>query len=175
MIYEYFGSKEALYKRVLEDVYGRLGECETFLTAHPDEIDAVEAVRTLVPAYFAFLKDNPTYVRMVMWENIHEARYFDEQQLAGVRNPIKRTMKEIIRKGQAEGRFRSDVDDSQFLLSLFACCFNYFSNIHTMTRVMNADLSTDEQMQQRIVDITNMLLAHLLLPPTDLTADTGNG
>ena len=65
MLYEYYGSKEELYKTVLENVYGRLGACETFLTAHTGELDVVEAIRSIIPAYFSFLKANQSYVRML--------------------------------------------------------------------------------------------------------------
>lgn len=165
MLYEYYGSKEELYKTVLENVYGRLGACETFLTAHTGELDVVEAIRSIIPAYFSFLKANQSYVRMVMWENINEARYFDERELYGVRDPMKRAMREILRRGKEEGRFRQDIDETQLLLTIFACCFNYFSNIYTLTRVLSADLMAEEQIQKRVDSITEMILTYILAEP----------
>lgn len=172
MLYEYYGSKEELYKTVLETVYGRLGACEAFLTAHTDELDVVEAIRSLVPAYFSFLKANQSYVRMVMWENINEARYFDERGLDGVRDPIKRAMRDILRRGKEEGRFRRDIDETQLLLTLFACCFNYFSNVYTMTRVLGADLMAEEQIQRRVDSITEMILTYILSDPEQVSHHT---
>ena len=79
MLYAYFGSKESLYKTVLEEVYNRLNQCEASVIACASEMDAREAIRKLVHLYFAFLRENETYVRMVMWENLNRAQYFDEQ------------------------------------------------------------------------------------------------
>ena len=128
MLYAYFGSKEALYKTVLEAVYQRLNQWEAPIIACANELDGQEAIRKLVNLYFAYLRENETYVRMVMWENLHRARYFDEQGLAQVRNPIRRALRQILANSQAQGVFREGIDEKQVLMTLFACTYNYFSN-----------------------------------------------
>jgi Na+/proline symporter len=47
------------------------------------------------------------------------------------------------------------------LLSLFALTFNYFSNLHTLTRLMHVDLADPAQKELRIASITDLLLAQL--------------
>ena len=125
------------------------------------EMDAREAIRKLVHLYFAFLRENETYVRMVMWENLNRAQYFDEQGLAQVRNPIRRALKQILANGQALGEFREGVEEPQVLMSLFACTYNYFSNLYTMNRVLGAQLNSPEEMEKRAESISQMLLAYL--------------
>ena len=73
-----------------------------------------------------------------MWENLNRAQYFDEQGLAQVRNPIRRALKQILANGQTLGEFREGVEEPQVLMSLFACTYNYFSNLYTMNRVLGA-------------------------------------
>lgn len=161
MLYEYYGSKEGLYGTVLQSVYQRLGDCEAFLTAHPEAPDVSEAIGALVNAYFAFLKENPTYVRMVMWENLYGARHFDSQGLGGVRDPVKKAIQTLLRRGKETGVFRPGADEEQVLMTLFACTFNFFSNIHTMSRVMGEDLSQETVISRRAEQITDMLLCYL--------------
>lgn len=159
MIYAYFSSKEGLYMAVLEAVYGRLADCEA--ASGLELLPEGEAIAALVRAYFDFLSANDSYVRMVMWENLHRAQYMDARELGGVRDPMRRAMAKLIQRGKASGRFRADADEDQALLSLFALTFNYFSNQHTMTRVMRRDLLTPSEKEKRIAAITSMLLADL--------------
>lgn len=161
MIYEYYGNKEELYKTVLENVYRRLGECEQIITGCSAEVDATEAIRMIIPAYFTFLRNNDSYVKMVMWENLNQAKYFDEKGLSDIRNPMKRALREIIQNGQTRGQFRPDIDVAQVLMTLFACTYNYFSNIHTMNRVMKTDLHSAEEIRQRVEHVTELLLRFL--------------
>lgn len=158
MIYAYYGSKEQLYEAVLSAVYTRLRDCE--MTPVADE-DPRRAIQSLVHAYFVFLKDNPSYVRMVMWENLYEARHFDEGGLLDVRNPMRQAMRDLLRRGKAAGIFRMDVEEEQLLMTLFACTFNYFSNIHTMTRVMKRDLLSEEALSAREADVVLLLRRYL--------------
>jgi len=157
----HIGNKETLYKIVLERVYQRLNDSEEEIIRCAETADAENAIRSLVHTYFVFLRDNPSYVRMVMWENLNEGRYFDEQNLSDIRNPIKKALHTILTNGQKQGKFIHVPDEKQLLMTLFACPFNYFSNRHTMQRIMDADFSDEQEMNRRIAFITDMLLSYL--------------
>ena len=159
MIYAYFGSKEGLYMAVLEAVYARLGQCEA--ASGLENLEEEAAIAALVEAYFRFLAENDSYVRMVMWENLHRGKYMDAKNLHQVRDPMRRAMSQLIARGKASGRFRAGADEEQALLSLFALTFNYFSNRHTLSRVMHKDLMDEGEKRRRIAAITAMLLADL--------------
>ena len=163
MIYAYFGSKEELYRIVLERIYRRLSEWERFLTDSPEgrQQDVRAALASLVRAYFTFLRENPSYVRMLMWENLYEARHFDAMELGKVRDPLRRALRALLEQGKREGRFRADADEQQVLMTLFACPFNFFSNIHTMSRVMQTDLSADGMIEARAEAVIDMMLTYL--------------
>jgi len=161
MLYEYYGSKEGLYGEVLRRVYQRLSDCERFFTADEFTGDIIGAIGPLVNAYLTFVRSDPVYVRMVMWENLYGARHFDEYGLGNVRDPMKRALSRLLRRGKDAGVFRPDAEEDQVLMTIFACTFNYFSNIHTMTRVMGCDLASDEQIARRAAQITEMLTCYL--------------
>ena len=69
MIYYYFGSKEDLYRAVLEKAYSRIRAAEASLPL--DSLDAVEALRRLVEQTFENDAANEDFVRLVAIENIH--------------------------------------------------------------------------------------------------------
>ncbi|NLA83936.1 MAG: TetR/AcrR family transcriptional regulator, partial [Clostridiales bacterium] len=129
MIYEYFGNKEELYKTVLVHVYGRLGERETKLL--DQEIDPVDAVKKLIRLHFDFLRDNPTYVSLLLWENLNQGHSFERKGIKEIRDPALQQIRKVIRRGKAEGAFRKEADEDQFLLSLLTFSFPYFSNRFT--------------------------------------------
>ena len=76
MIYEYFGNKEELYKVVLARSYNRLTKMEMILLSK--DISATDAIKEIVRLYFEFLNNNPSYVNLIMWENLNEGKYMDE-------------------------------------------------------------------------------------------------
>ena len=78
MIYSYFGNKEELYQRVLAEVYMRLARREEELQLEKD--NPVKAIEQIVAMYFDFLKQDMNFVKLVMWENLNEARYLQQSQ-----------------------------------------------------------------------------------------------
>jgi TetR/AcrR family transcriptional regulator len=73
MIYEYFGSKEQLYSEVLGVVYSRITEREKELLN--DNTDCIQAIRNIIAMYFEFLNSDRNFVKLIMWENLNQARY----------------------------------------------------------------------------------------------------
>ena len=159
MLYEYFGNKESLYAHVLENVYQDLNEEEDLVFSGNGDYE--EALRSIIATYFRFLSNHPEFVRMLMWENLYEARHFDAMELGKVRDPLRRALRALLEQGKREGRFRADADEQQVLMTLFACPFNFFSNIHTMSRVMQTDLSADGMIEARAEAVIDMMLAYL--------------
>lgn len=160
MIYQYYGSKEGLYTAVLREVYERLATLEVSLLH--DEGDCKEAIRKLVLMYFDFLKNNPTFVKMVMWENLCSATHFNEADIHNVKDTAIDALKNLIRRGKNEGVFRQDADESQLILSFHTFCFPYFSNMHTLSLLLNMDMSTQESMKARAEFIADTILNMLI-------------
>ena len=73
MIYYYFGSKEGLYIRVLEEAYRRIRDIEKSL--HLDDLAPEDALRRLVGFTVDYQLANPDFIRIVMTENIHRASF----------------------------------------------------------------------------------------------------
>ena len=84
MIYYYFGDKEGLYGRVLEEAYRqvRAGEQELEL----DHLPPVEALKLLAEFTFDHHSRHPDFIRIVMIENIHHGAYLEQSELIRLLN-----------------------------------------------------------------------------------------
>lgn len=159
MIYQYYGSKEELYKTVLKNVYDRLTDSEEMVILNHK--DCITQITELIRTYFFFLRDNPTYVRMVMWENLNYGQYFKEKELGSVKNPIRLELGRIIEEGKCNGMISEHVDEEEIFQSLIACSFNYFSNCWTMKQILNRDLEHEEEIEYRIKQVTRMIITYV--------------
>lgn len=156
MIYAYFGSKENLYITVLDNVYQRLATSEEELLS--EESDPIDAVKRLIRHDFEFLAGNASFVKMVMWENLNEAKYMKQSDAV----PIKRTAMKFLRKklneGMEQGIFRADLDVEETILFINLFCFACFSNIHTMSHIMGVDFSGDNEIKKHCAYVMDVIL-----------------
>ncbi len=159
MIYEYYGSKEELYKAVLVTVYGRLSNLELGILT--DKTNPINAIKKLIEMYFVFLKENPTYVNLLQWENLNKGQYIKDTNFTGIKDPTLELLRKIISKGKAEGAFRQEVDTEQIIVSLLTYCFSYFSNRYTLSKLLDKKLDDNENITKRIEHVTSMFLTYL--------------
>ena len=113
-IYQYFGNKEGLYKAVLVTVYSRLSNKEQLLLS--EDIPCVDAIKKIIRLYFEFLKDNPTYVNLIQWENLNKGKYIRDIDFSNVKDPAFEQMRKVLKRGKEEGVIRVDVDSEQVIL-----------------------------------------------------------
>ena len=91
MIYAHFDNKENLYATVLKIVYSRLEEYETPISQM--DFEGVETIRKVILGYFNFLMENPSFVRLVLWENLNDAEYasrIETDIFSGVKSLLKK-------------------------------------------------------------------------------------
>ena len=116
MMYVYFGNKEELYMTILKTVYSRLTEYEEKLFASSNT--GVAAVRDVIMLYCDFLSNNPSFIKLVQWENLMDGRYFAESGAPDLKRSALDMMKRVLQKGVDEGCFRSDIDIEQTAISM---------------------------------------------------------
>ncbi|HHY23801.1 MAG TPA: TetR/AcrR family transcriptional regulator [Clostridiaceae bacterium] len=161
MLYEYFGNKEELYRAVLVEVYSRLSKQEMILLS--EDMCCIDAMKRIIKLYFDFLKNNPTYVNLILWENLNKGEYIKDIDFSGIKDPVFNLFRKVINKGKEDGVFRSDIDTEQVILSLLTYSFAYFSNRYTLTKLLGMKLDTEESIKKRVETVTEMFLCYLCI------------
>lgn len=162
MIYQHFGSKEGLYSAVLRRVYLRNSQIETSVFAKSG-LSCSAAIKSLVREYFYFLKRDENFVRIIMWENLNNAQYLIKAHVTDAKMPLIKSIKKILKEGQEKGEFKKDVSEKQVMLSLIGGAFSYFSNIRTLSVLLDFDMAHDENIEKRIDWIAESLINQIAL------------
>ena len=159
MIYVYFGSKEQLYENVLRRVYGSLADMEGGFDV---SLPADEALRKIILDSFRHLEQNPNFVSLVMRENLNRAKYVDTAGIVPIKSKSIVTVQKIIQRGIDEGIFREDVDINEIVFAVNMYVFSYFSNIYTMPKLVEIDLSDKDKRRKRANMLADMIIGYLM-------------
>lgn len=148
MLYHYFGNKESLFQRTLEDAYGDFRAAEAALNIEQD--DPVTAMRRLVAFTWDYYLDNPEFITLVNSENLHKARHIKGSKTMDVLNrPFVARMEELLRRGAASGAFRSGLDAVQILITVAGLGYHYLNNRYTGAVVYGRDVSSAAALKAR--------------------------
>lgn len=160
MIYAHFESKENLYTKVLLRVYEKLAECEKQFMV--DDLNPLESIKNIIEISFGYLKSNPNFVRMLMWENLNKGMSIPKGELARLKAPSMEYIRKQLVKGKEMGIFRKDIDVYHVSVSLMNFCFAHFSNQHTMASILGRDMTSEEEVRSRAEFITDIIAKYLL-------------
>ena len=163
MVYYYFGDKQGLYAKVLEAAYLRMGqgESETVLDAMaPDE-----ALRRVITFQFDHHRKHPEFIRLLMVENIQNARTLRETGLLEQHHDQARAVLDrIYRRGVAEGVFRPGIDPLKLRLMLSGVSFFNVSNRPSFTALFGDRLWGEEEQQALREMLVETLLTYVMTP-----------
>lgn len=165
MLYHYFGNKEELFQRTLEDAYGDFRDAEARLRIEDD--DPITAFRRLMTFTWTYYIDNPEFITLVNSENLHKARHLKKSERMDTMNkPFVARMHALLERGAAQGLFRRDLDPVQVLITVSGLGFHYLTNRHTGAIVYGRDLMTDEARAARLRFNIDALLRIVCTPET---------
>lgn len=156
MLYAHFTNKETLYTTVLSIVYARMSVIEETLSQN--QKTPLEFIEELICRYFDFLHDNPSFVKLIMWENLNEAKYLSHSEALINRNKGFILIKNILEQGIKDKIFKPDIDVWETILSLNMLCFSYFSNIHTLSYLLGTDYKKTDELKKRRQYIVDLIL-----------------
>lgn len=159
MIFYYFGDKEGLYRAVLEAEYKSVRQAESELSL--EGLAPLEALQKLVEFTFDHHRANPEFIRLVMIENIHNARHLKElQNLASTSSAAISQLERICAAGKAAGVFRADVSPLVLHWQISAMSFFNVANENTFCTNFGAHLfSAEGQAQLRREAVRSILSA----------------
>jgi AcrR family transcriptional regulator len=157
MIYYYFGSKEGLYIRVLEEAYGRIRADEAEL--HLDDQAPEDALRTLVESTVDYHFAHPEFTRLVMTENIHRGEYLARSAVIQALNvPAIDVLRRIYQRGVKARVFRAGIDAVDLHGSISALALFNVANRHTFSLIFQRDLGAPAAFAARRRNIAEMVL-----------------
>ncbi len=156
LAYRYFGNKEGLYKEALRTIYKQFFDLDVELRLMM--LPAEEILEALITNYYAFLHAHTNFVKMITYENLNEGRIAEQLNLGGQKAAVITALQLALQKGQAEGRFRKDIDATELLLSLFALCWYCFTNQFTLGLLLDKDIMSTSNLEARTKHVLELLL-----------------
>lgn len=149
MLYHYFGNKEELFTRILEDAYGDFRAAEAALKIEQD--DPITALKRLVTFTWEYYLANPEFITLVNSENLHKARHIKKsERMDDINKPFIARMQTLLERGVADGLFRPNLDPVQILIVLAGVGFHYLTNRHTGAIVYGRELMSETAKAARL-------------------------
>ena len=150
----FFGSKEELYRAVLERIF-TLSLTRELLKilreqAHQPEARPEEGLRVVIERFFDFLVTHPTFIRITEWEALNGGRYL------GNLPRVITTLREAVQVLQEEARW--DIDAEQFLIDLVALCWFPLAQADTFLKPLGVDGHDPDFLAQRKQHVVQLLL-----------------
>lgn len=149
MIYHYFGSKEKLFKVVLEEAYVGIRSAEQKL--HLDEMEPEEAISTLVRFTWNYYLQHPEFLTLVNSENLHRAKHLATSEIIHqVSGKFVQMVKTILDRGASQGIFREGIDPVQLNITIAAVGYYYLTNRFTGAIVFERDFMSPGALDARL-------------------------
>jgi TetR/AcrR family transcriptional regulator len=166
LIYHYFNSKEDLYLAVLEGIYASLRERQQ--DRHLRELPPAEGIRRLVEITFDHFVATPDLIRLMSVENINFGKYLRRSRsIKPLYRDLLETLEILLKRGQDEGKFRRGVDAVDLYLSISGLAYFFLSNQHTLSWLLDHDLTGRKRVQKRRQHVVEMVLGYLISNPHD--------
>lgn len=149
MIYHYFGSKEALFRAVLEDAYVGIRTAEQQLEL--DQLPPRDALEKLVSFTWQYYLANPEFIRLVNSENLHQARHIKgSERLKDISRKFTNMVADILERGEKQGVFRPGIDPVQLNITIAAIGYYYLTNRFTGAYLYERDFMESAALEARL-------------------------
>jgi TetR/AcrR family transcriptional regulator len=160
MIYYYFGSKDGLYLAALESVYGELMDEERNIDV--DKLHPVEAIEEVVRLKIDHYVKHPEFIAFLNMENLYRAEHLKHsKRIRDFSAPFTEVIARVLKRGQRQGLFRSDIDPVDLYISICALGYLYFSNRYTLGVIFGRDLTTAAALRRRKNSVADMIISYL--------------
>jgi AcrR family transcriptional regulator len=157
MIYYYFGSKDGLYRAVLEREYTRIRRAEASIAL--DRLPPKKALAELVRQSFDSHVERPNFIRLVMNENIHHAEHLKQVRgLGRLNKALIESLKDTLARGAKERAFRRGIDALDLHINITALCFYTVSNRYTFRQGFARDMWARGEVAKRREQVVDVIM-----------------
>jgi TetR/AcrR family transcriptional regulator len=159
-IYYHFGNKDDLFRATLDSCYEDILTQNKVYVASAPVTPPRQAVRNLIEHMFDRIEKHPEIVQLIMDENRYLGRHLTNARLiSSSDDPLIDHLRAAFKIGGASGEIASRIDVEQFFMDIIALCIFYFSNIYTVSAVMDRDLAAPRAVRARRRHIVRQLMA----------------
>src|SRR6266853_4801961 len=163
LLYYYFEDKEALYRAVLDQVFG--GVRAAIHNALSQDQPPREKLESYVCAHFNYIASNPLYPRIVQAEFLRAGR--DPSRLERIAKhyfrPVFLELSGLLKAGAQSGEFRQ-VDPIHFIPSMIAVIVFYFNTAPIMKLMTGSDPMSPARLAERRAAVLDFISAALFVP-----------
>lgn len=136
LLYHYFAGKDELFTAVLEQTYANIRAAEQKLDL--TDLPPTAAMQKLVEFSFDYVRDNPSFIKLINDENMHGAEHLKASTDARRLNtPLVDTIAAILEAGVAHRDFRAGVDPVQLYITIASLAYFFTSNRATLSVVFD--------------------------------------
>lgn len=171
MLYYYFGSKEKLFRSVLEEAYERLGQAEEQLrlaTTPP-----LEGMQQLIRFTWEYYCAHPEFIRLLNSENQHRGQHLKKSiRVSQLSFPLLSLLSDLLARGAQDGVFHKNIDPVQIYITIAALGYFYLSNRYTLSRFLSRDLMEEEQRHEWLRHMMQVVMDHVCVRLTSSPATT---
>ena len=139
MLYHYFGDKEQLYLRVLEEAYVGIRTAEREL--HIGDRTPQEGIGELALFTWRYFLKHPEFLSLLGTENLHRARWLRQSvRLKELHSHLIGELSDVLERGKKAGVFIADADPLNVYLTIASLGYFYLSNQYTLSTIFGRDL-----------------------------------
>ena len=127
MIYYHFGSKEGLYRAVIERAFEIAREVDKDFD--PQKGTPEQALKQIANNAFEAFTQNPSFVRLLTFENLAGAPYIRQSQHASRLNRMAMAdLESVLKRGHADGSIRKDIKSLDVYINLVGLCYYHVAH-----------------------------------------------
>lgn len=127
MIYYHFGSKEGLYRAVIERAFEIAREVDKDF--NPQKGTPEQALKQIANNAFEAFTQNPSFVRLLTFENLAGAPYIRQSQHASRLNRMAMAdLESVIKRGHADGSIRKDIKSLDVYINMVGLCYYHVAH-----------------------------------------------
>lgn len=160
MLYYYFGSKEKLFRTVLEGAYEQLGQAEEQLrlAATPP----LEGMQQLIRFTWEYYYTHPEFIRLLNSENQHRGQHLKKStRVSQLSFPLLSILSDLLERGAQSGVFRKGIDPVRIYVTIAALGYFYLSNRYTLSRFLSHELMEEKPRTEWLEHITQVVMDHV--------------
>lgn len=144
MLYHYFGSKDDLFRAVLEEIYATI--CSVGANIDLDAGTPLQALGRLVDFVCDYYLANPNTITLLNTENLHRARHLRfSERVRQIHPPFEAMLDRLIARGVKTQTFRPDITPPALYITIVGLVYYYISNNHTLSIFFDRDLLAPQE------------------------------